>query len=233
MENQENFLDQLSKALDERLSQLEHKELPKLKEEFRVYYTAFQSIYNLVKRKGLVQEDPYQYDEKISEVTIPDKTPFSENEKIDKIGIRMAAYDNQLDFLTNYYQYSTEFLNLKRIKNLVGLIQYFRWAHFTERSDDQNTRALASILENIKGGSDKVSTDIVIDAIKQLNQCSSRIQKILKELSEYHRQLYNRDLPEFVLEPLELTQTDYDKDPDGVTTKIKQKFTETLSPRPY
>ncbi len=233
MEDQEDFLTQLTKALQERLSFLEQKELPKLKEQFRVYYTAFQSIYNLVKRKGLVQEDPYQYDEKISEVTIPDKTPFSDSEKIDKIGIRLAAYDNQLDFLTNYYQYSTEFLNLQRIKNLVGLIQYFRWANFSERSEDLNTRALAGILENIKGGSDKVSTDIVIDAINQLKERSARIQKILKELSDYHRQLYKRDLREYVLEPLNLTQQEYKQDPDGVTKKIKQQFAETLSHRSY
>lgn len=233
MEENVNFLTSLTEALDDKLEYLDKKQLPKIKEEFRVYHTAYRSIYNLVIRKGLVQEDPYKYDEKISEVTIPDKTPFIESERVDKMSIRLAAYDNQLEFLTNYYQYSADFLNLQRIKNLIGLIRYFKWENFSERSDDHNTRGFALIAENILKGSDKVSSQIIQDAIKQLHNSGDKIQKSLKTLASYHKEKYKRDVREYVIEALGLTQAEYEKNPDKVTKRMKQKFAETLEGRPF
>ena len=105
----ENFASVLGEALKARAEWLENSELPKFKEELRHYHTGFTSLYNVYLKKGLIHEDPYKQETKIAELEIPNGSPFSEAEKLDQLTQRLANFDNQLDFLVNFYQYSTEF----------------------------------------------------------------------------------------------------------------------------
>ena len=117
----------VAEVLSKRQEYLDGSLMPKLKDLFHSYHSAFQSIYNVLLKKGLIHEDPYKYDQKISEVSNPPEGPFLESEKADQLSIRLSTYESQLDFLTNYYQFSTDFLTMNRVKRLVAFVKYIRW----------------------------------------------------------------------------------------------------------
>ena len=41
------------------------------------------------------------------------------------MSIRLSQFDTILEFLTNYYQFSADFLNLKRLKKYLGAPELF------------------------------------------------------------------------------------------------------------
>ena len=68
MAENNDYLKTLADAISARADWLEKSELPKLKEELRAYHTGFASLYNLYLKKGLIHEDPYKQETKISEL---------------------------------------------------------------------------------------------------------------------------------------------------------------------
>ena len=65
---QSSWLVQLQEAVAQKAEQIESREMPRLKELCGIYQTYFESVYNILIKKSLIQADPYKYDEKISEV---------------------------------------------------------------------------------------------------------------------------------------------------------------------
>jgi hypothetical protein len=59
MEGIEDFQQKLQDAIEQKHAELERKRMPQLKEDFRLFYTGFQGIYNILLKKALVEEDPY------------------------------------------------------------------------------------------------------------------------------------------------------------------------------
>ncbi|MEW5815266.1 MAG: hypothetical protein AB1798_07735, partial [Spirochaetota bacterium] len=180
----------LADVLMQRKEYLEKHELPVLKEQFKVYQTAFQSIYNILLRKGLIQEDQYKHDQKISEISIPAENPFTESERTNQMSIRLSSFDNQLDFLNTYYNFSIEFLSLQRVKLLISLTNYIKWEQLTENSTNINTRVLAELLGKIRQGTDNMSTGLITDALNQISKSSKLIMGGLKDLTSFHREEY-------------------------------------------
>lgn len=135
MEEKLSHVDEMEGALDRRREYIEGTELPQIKEKFRNLLGTFQSIRNVLLRKSLVEEDPYKYEQKISEVTIPDDSGLAESEKSDRYSLRLSDFDTQVEFVINYYQFSTEYLTLNRIKLLAGLLKFIKWTHISENSN--------------------------------------------------------------------------------------------------
>ena len=81
MEDNLNWIDRLENALSDKRESLESRELPAMKKQFSLYQSHYEGMYNILLKKSLIQEDPYKYDEKISEVTVPSDEDFLESEK--------------------------------------------------------------------------------------------------------------------------------------------------------
>jgi hypothetical protein len=191
-----DYTKKLDEALKARADWLEKSELPKLKEELRVYHTGFASLYNLYLKKGLIHEDPYKQEAKIGEVEVPPSTPFSEAEKMDVLTRRLADYDNQLDFLVNFYQFSPDYLTLDRIKRILGLVKYIDWVHLLPDSQSLVTRAVAEMTNQVKTGTDPLTMSVISESLSHLNKSFSPIMGYLKVLTEYQREAYKLDLRE-------------------------------------
>ena len=192
-ENSE-YVKALGDALKARADWLERSELPKLKDELRMYHTGFASLYNLFLKKGLIHEDPYKQEAKIGELEVPKSTPFSEAERLDQLTRRLANYDNQLDFLVNFYQFSADFLTLDRIKRILGLIRYIDWIKLSPDSQNPMTRVVADMTNQIKIGSDTLTMSVITESISHLNKSYNPIMGHLKLLSDYQREVYKLDL---------------------------------------
>jgi hypothetical protein len=217
----------VTEALRERQQWLEKSELPKLKEEFRTFQTAFYSLYSLFLKRRIIDEDPYKQDVKVADIEVPETSPFPETEKVAQLSIRLAHYDNQLDFLVNFYQISLEVLTVEKIKRILGLVKYIDWAHFVIDSNiGANTKAVIEMIAQAKQGADPLSINIINEALNNLSRTTGAILGYLKEVADYHREAYKMALREKVtggMQPAEAAQI----------VQIKKKFAAAMPGRPF
>jgi hypothetical protein len=229
MEESQSFPQQLEERLDARRDALDSVELPRLKETFKIFQAAFVGMIAVLLKKGVLHEDPYQYDLKISDVTVPSESPFAESEKADQVSVRVSQYQAYLDFLINYYQFSCEFLTMGRVKRILALVKYYNFQQFTETSTLLNTRALAEIAATVKKGTDPLSASLVADSSGQLEKTSREILARLKDLTEYHRERYKLDMRQLVLPLLPIDADMAIGRKEEAVRLVKRKFSE-LSP---
>ena len=194
MAETDDYVKALTDAIRARADWLEKSELPKLKEELRMFHTGFASLYNIYLKKRLIHEDPYKQEAKIGELEVPSSQPFTEAEKLDQLTRRLANFDNQLDFLVNFYQFSAEFLTLDRIKRILGLVKYIDWVQLSPDSQNPMTRAAAELTNQIKIGSDPLTMSVISESLSNLNKSFNPIMGHLKMLSDYQREAFKLEL---------------------------------------
>ena len=155
----------VEEALIKKSEQLSSNELVKLREHFGIYQTYYENVFNIFLRKSMIMEDPYKYDEKIAEVKTPSEENFIDSEKQDQMSQRLSAFHSQLEFLNTYYQFSIDFLNIGRIKRIIGLIKYLKWSSLESSSSNIISRTVGEYVNRIKRGTDKISIQIITDSV--------------------------------------------------------------------
>jgi len=190
MAEQINYIETLQQVLLERKEWLERSELGKLKDELRQYQSSFASLYNIYLKKKLIDEDPYKHESKISELEVPESGLFNEAKRIEQLSIRLSNFDNQLDFLVNFYQLGIDFLNLERIKRIVGLVRYIDWTALTPDSQSIMTKAVAEMSNQSKVGVDTITLSIIGESLTRLSKTTVSVMTTLKALSGYYRENY-------------------------------------------
>ncbi|MDR2718348.1 MAG: hypothetical protein LBB89_09840 [Treponema sp.] len=185
-----NYTDTLMQALLARKDWLEKSELVKLKEELRIFQISYSVLYNMFLKKKLIHEDPYKQETKISELEVPEVGPFNEAKRLEQVSLRLASYDSQLDFLVNFYQFGIDFLNLERIRKIVGLVRYVDWVNLTPDSKSPNTKAVAELTNNAKSGGDSLTLSIIGESLTRLPKCTSSIMGILRNITGYYKEDY-------------------------------------------
>jgi hypothetical protein len=227
MADNAEYIKTLGEALRIRAEWFETSELGKLKDELRSYQMAFSSLYNLFLKKGLIQEDPYKQEIKMGELEIPPTGAINEAEKIKEISIRLSNFDNQLDFLVNFYQFGVEFLNLDRIKRILSLVKYIDWLHLSPESLSSNTRVVAELLTQIKLGTvDPITGTLISEAINTMNRIIPVIMGRMKILTGYQKELYKLDLRTSVTAQMPPQDT-------AQIGQIKKKFVQTFPGKPF
>jgi hypothetical protein len=227
MEDSTSYADRLEQALEAKTRHLDTVELRQLKDEFKLFQSAFQAIYNVLLKKGLIHEDPYKFEFKVSDVQTPPETPFAESEKLDQMCIRLSQFESYLDFLNNYYEFSVDFLSMGRIKRLISLTKYFAFTNFTDNSPHMNTRYFAEIVSQVRKGTDPLSTGIVNEGITQLDKTSRKVFQILKGLALLHKERYKLQVRRQAIIPLKLERDFVVTHGEDATRKIRQKLGES------
>ncbi|MDR1240166.1 MAG: hypothetical protein LBK27_08625 [Treponema sp.] len=194
MADVKDYQSRLVEALDQRREWLEKTELAGLKEELRTFQSAFSSLYAIYLKKGLINEDPYKHETKIGEIEIPETGAFNDTDRFEQLSIRLSNYDNQLDFLVNFYQFGVEFLNLDRLRRILGLVRYVDWVHLNPDAHAANTRAVAEITTQSKLGLDPIALSVINGALNNLSRATSAVMVILKELADYHKAYYKYEV---------------------------------------
>ncbi|WP_455382508.1 hypothetical protein [Salinispira pacifica] len=226
------FLGRLQDALSQRRESLERTELPQLKDNFRTFHLSYQAFYNVLRRKGLVDEDPYKNDQKISEISAPSNSPFLDSERNTQMSLRLSDFDSQLEFLNHYYQFSLDFITLRRIKDLVGLTSYIRWSQLSQTSENMTTRVLAELLEKVVKGGDQMSTSIIGDAHGQLAKLQRQILALLKKLADFQREAYKLELRRNVMPDVNLPESPL-ADLEGSIKVIKRVWSKRSDEEPF
>ncbi len=233
MNTSNEFTQQLEKALFAKIDYMNGTELKALRDEFKLFQSAFQGIYNVLQKKGIIHDDPYKYELKISDVMTPPESPFTESEKIDQISIRMSQFESYVDFLNNYFQFSVEFLTMGRIKKLVALTKYFVFTQFTETSPHLNTRYLAELVSSVRKGSDPLSVGILNEGLLQLDKASRKIFQTLKELTVLHKEQYKLDLRLTCMKESNFEPTWAVTHREEAIRKVKGRFGDSTAEHPF
>lgn len=233
MSDIEEFENSLAAALEEKRRKIDSVTLPSLKEQYICFHNSFETIYNILLKKGLIQEDQYKYDQKISDIKVPDETPFTESEKINQLSIRLSQYSTQLDFVVSYFTFNTEYTSLPRLKQLLKLTKYFRWDALSENSSNYNTRAFAEQLGKIKQSDDDLSTKIIEDSRNLLSSCYKRALANLKETTEFQKEQYKHTVREKVLSSIDNAQGKYQKNQDSLISEIRRTMNTNVKELPF
>ena len=215
-ENGQNYIDTLEQALFAKQDQLEKTDMGKLKDELRIFHASFASLYNIYLKKKLIDEDPYKQEAKITEIEVPDSSNFQEAKRIEALTIRLANYDNQLDFLVNFYQLGTDYLNLDRIKRIVGLVRYIDWAGFSADAQGLMTKSVAMLTNQSKAGVDPLTLSIIGESLSRLSKTTGSIMKIVKELSTYYREKYKLNVRQNISKDMSASEAT----PDNIRKKM-------------
>jgi hypothetical protein len=189
----------MTEALAAQANWLEREEMPKLKDGFRTFHNAFYSIYSLLLKKKLIREDPYKGEAKVAEIEVPETGSFPENDRADQMGLRLASFDNQLDFIVNFYQFTLDNFGLDKIKRILGLIKYIDWARFvSDAGASTNTNNMVELVNQARAQKDQLSINILGDSLINLNRSTGTIMSLLKEISDYDREAFKAEIREKV-----------------------------------
>jgi hypothetical protein len=222
---QPNYTEAMQHALSVRREHLDKDELVKLKEELRSFQSSYASLYNIYLKKKLIDEDPYKQDTKISELEVPDSSAFNEAKRIEQLSIRLSNYDSQLDFLVNFYQLGIDFLNLDRIKRIVGLIRYVDWINLTPDSQSIITKAVADLTLHSKSGADHITLSIIGESLTRLSKTTALAMNQLKDLSTYYRESYKLDIRQKITQGMAANE--------ATVENIKKKMPSAMSGSPF
>lgn len=204
-----------------------------MRELYRLFHSSYLTLYNLLLRKSLIHEDPYKNENRISEVEPPPQGPYMESEKEEQVSIRLSMLESQLDFLINYYQFSLDFMNLERLRQIIALTTYIKWDNLSESSTHLNTRALGDMAAKIKGGPDSLSTGILTDSLNQIEKAYKEVLRILKQLSDYHRENYKYELRMNIFAKLNLNGKAVMSRQEDAVKAIRRKFAEQMGDMPF
>jgi len=210
------YVTALQEVLSARKDWLERSELPKLKENLRTFQMSYASLYNIYLKKKLIDEDPYKQETKISELEVPDTSPLIEAKRVEQLSIRLSNYDSQLDFLVNFYQLGVDFLNLDRIKRIVGLVRYIDWVSFTPDSQSVITKCVSDMTNQSKQGVDTLTLSIIGENVSRLSKTTASSMATLKDLNVYYREVYKLDVRQKITQSMSANEATL----DGIKKKM-------------
>lgn len=233
MENIYKFTQDLANIIASRRDEFNKTILPQVQKNYAVQTTALKAIRGILLKKGLIHDDPYRYDSKLSDIVLPDTTAFPDGERTSALGTRLAHYELMLDFLNSYYQFNTVFLTPKRTATLLALNATFLWDSFSSATNHVNTKALNALCRSLYLSSDNLNTSLMKDALHHMGKTSGMINAGLKDLAYLHRQEYKLKIRQEVIPHLDPKIKLTPEQPADGLKHVKKVFAERLKKVPF
>ncbi|SIQ57710.1 hypothetical protein SAMN05920897_11122 [Alkalispirochaeta americana] len=227
----DQFETTLAELLELRRRELEEALLPELKQCYQQMRINFEAIHTAFKKKGLIKPDPYNYEERISELDVPSDQPFLESDRDRELAARSDQYLARLIFLTDYYEFSLEYIDLRRLKSLVRFTRYIKWESLSETATQPTTRGLGENAAKLKRGGDQLSANIVADAQDNLAQSCRKALTILRQLTAYQRENYKLELRREVLPSARIAESI--ASPDQAVKQIRIAWQRKMGKTPF
>lgn len=220
-----NFDVELQAALSKKQEWYNSESLQELLNEYRLMHTCVKNLYECFVKKSLIQPDPYRLDKKISEIVVPESSPFSESEIPKVFGARFSDYETMLDFICTYFRFSTENFSIQSVKKLLDLNKVFDWDDLSMNSSRMNTRALAMTINNAKTNSPNVVQSMINDSVAKCTQSSVVISKMLNELGVFLRELFKGGLRKDLFEHPDFDKAKAAESAEAEQAEIRRLYT--------
>ena len=233
METSDNFNKQLFELAEAKKNWYDTEEMIKILEEYRNLLGVVNNLINLLEKKGLIQPDPYKHDKKISDIAVPDEIPFLDSERSMVIGARLSDFESMLDFICNIFKFSVATVSVERIKTLLALNNYFQWNSLVPNSAKPNTKGLAEIIHAIKMGTDTLSVSVLNETINYASKTVSRINGLLKELTDFQKEIYKIEIRKCIFEHPSYSHEKAQKSNQEALQQIRKLFPQVLGKKPF
>ncbi len=233
MDSPDNLKIALFKAFDEKLSWYDTVEMPRLLVEYRNFHAHVENLLTTLLNKGSISSDPYKHDKKISDIEVPEDSFYNESERSVVIGTRLSDFESILDFLCNYFKFSIATFTVDRIKKLIALNNIFQWNSLVTTSSKPNTRGLAECLVSIRQGTDTLTISVINDSINNAAKCVGTINSILKEITDFQREVYKIEVRKSVFEHPSYHSGNLGTSISAHLQQIKKTFPAVMGKQPF
>ena len=233
METSVDFNKKIFELAEAKKNWYDTEEMIKILEEYRNLLGVVNNLINLLEKKGLIQPDPYKHDKKISDIAVPEEIPFLDSERSMVIGARLSDFESMLDFICNIFKFSVATVSVERIKTLLALNNYFQWNSLVPNSAKPNTKGLAEIIHAIKMGTDTLSVSVLNETINYASKTVSRINGLLKELTDFQKEIYKIEIRKCIFEHPSYSHEKAQKSNQEALQQIKKLFPQVLGKKPF
>lgn len=228
----QEFTQRLAEVLDQRAQRLQSQEIVNLKEELRIYHSAFEGLTDFLYRNAIVSEDPYGQEHKISSVEAPENSRVTENEKEHKLSSRLSFYNAMLDYVNNYYQFSVVILNIPELKRLSEMVNFWQWSQLSPNSTHYTTQLLGQFVQKLKGNVESMAGSIVKENLNQLIRSQRKIASYLKTIGAYQRELYKLRVRQNLTDNMGIPRIEPHQ-ANGIVSKVKDAYKSTDMREPF
>ena len=222
---EDNFANELQQALSKKQEWYNSECLQELLMQYRLMHTCVKTLYETFVKKSLITPDPYRLDKKISEIIVPESSPFSENDIPKVLGERFSNYETMMDYICTYFRFSIENFSIATVKKLIDFNKVFEWNDLSMNNVKMNTRALAITISHAKNGAPNVVQSMINDSVAKSSQAVVVINKMLNELGIFMRELYKGGLRRDVFDHPEFDKQKAAESAEGELSEIKRLYT--------
>lgn len=222
---EDNFAKELQAALSKKQEWYNSECLQELLMQYRLMHTCVKTLYETFVKKSLITPDPYRLDKKISEIIVPETTPFAESEIAKVFGERFSNYETMMDYICTYFRFSIENFSIATVKKLIDFNKVFEWNDLSMNNVKMNTRALAITISHAKNGAPNVVQSMINDSVAKSSQAVVVINKMLNELGIFMRELYKGGLRRDVFDHPEFDKQKALESAEGELSEIKRLYT--------
>jgi hypothetical protein len=233
MSEGQNFIKELESALTAKTEWFNTVSLPEMLDNYRLLHTCVKNLYELLVQHSLIKPDPYKLDKKISEITVPDDSPYMENERSTVMGARFSDYETMLDFICTYFKFSVDHIDISQIRRLVDLNNCIDWKNFTANTSKTNTRSLAELINEVRNHAVQMTLSLINDSINKSAQAISAINTTLKELTDFQREIYKGQLRKDMFDHPSFNKAQAFKSAADETNEIKRLYPEVMGRKPF
>jgi len=233
MEGSGEFLQQLTDALSKRSQWLEGTQIPRLKESLQGYQNYFEAIMQVLIRKGLLREDPYNYEQTMTDITVPSDAPLPDFENTDETSYRLAAFRRQLKFVMTDLSLALSDLKLGKLKKLSALLSYVNWSEFSDTASSPVTRSFARSFTQVLLSGDITSAHILKEQEGQILRVFHDCQSIIADLATFHRESWKADVRRTVLPQVSLEPAGGPGKKDDAVRALRKAYGKEMEGRPW
>ncbi|MFA6857334.1 MAG: hypothetical protein WCR31_09005 [Treponema sp.] len=233
MSDGQNFTKELESALTAKTEWFNTSSLPEMLDNYRLLHTCVKNLYELLVQRSLIKPDPYKLDKKISEITVPDSSPFIENERATVMGARFSDYESMLDFICTYFKFSVDHIDISQIRRLVDLNNCIDWKNLSANNSKTNTRSLAELIAETRNNVPQMTLSLINDSINKSAQAIAAINALLKELTDFQREVYKGQLRKDLFEHPSFNKSLAFKSPLDEISEIKRLYPEVMGKKPF
>ncbi len=188
-----DFLPRLEAALAARGRWLETTRLLPLRDALRTYRNLFETIIGTLVKKGLMREDPYEYEGNAKGALTPPDTPIPEALEADELSVRVSAFRRQLELMVLGFPATLAASDLPGLKKISALVSYVDWDGYGEVSRSHTTRALARLTSRVRISTDALSARVISESHSQVEKLMPQIRSQVAELEAWHREAWKVD----------------------------------------
>jgi hypothetical protein len=194
-----DFLPRLEAALAARGRWLETTRLTPLRDALRTYRSLFETIVGTLVKKGLLREDPYDYDASAKATLVPSDASIPEASEADELGIRLSTYRRQLELVVLGFPSTLASSDLPGLKRISALLSYLDWEGYGESSRSHTTRALARLTSRVRISTDALSARVIGESHSQVEKLVPQVRSQVAELEAWYRESWKAEVRAKVL----------------------------------